>query len=104
MTQTRRKALKLAGAAALLIVGACTSTEKQESTGEYIDSAAISTKVRAKIIDDPELSLFDIDVETYKGTVLLSGFVETSEQVVRAETVARSVEGVKGVENKLVVK
>ena len=82
----------------------CAGDSKSESTGEYVDDVVISNKVRAEIVGDDELSLFDIDVETFKGTVQLSGFVDSEEQKTRAGEVARRVEGVKEVSNNLVVK
>jgi len=83
---------------------ACESTPTQESTGEYVDSSVISTKVRAKIADDKEVSIFDIDVTTFKDTVQLSGFVDTAAQKSRAGTLAASVKGVRSVENNITVK
>lgn len=96
---------------ALLLTGlvaapmaACTSTSKHESTGEYIDDAAISTKVRAELIDDKDLNVFKIDVTTYKGVVQLSGFVNSEAIKARAGEVAAGVEGVRSVKNSLIVK
>lgn len=96
-------AIAAAGAIALGAAG-CTETTTRESTGQYIDSAAITTKVKTAIAKDDALSVFDINVETYKDVVQLSGFVETSAHKQRAATVARNVEGVKDVRNDLVVK
>jgi osmotically-inducible protein OsmY len=83
---------------------ACTSTPKQESTGQYIDSATITAKVRAKLVADAELNPFQIGVETFKDRVQLSGFVKTQHVKDKAGTVAASVEGVKDVQNDLIVK
>jgi hyperosmotically inducible protein len=91
----------LGGAAA---VAACTSTPRQESTGEYIDSAAITTKVKAELIKDPVTKAGQISVETFKDTVQLSGFVDTAQSKARAEQIARNVQGVRAVRNDLVVK
>lgn len=104
-----RKTSRLLGgafAAALLsvTVAACTSTETRESTGQYVDSSVISNKVRAQIVKDPNLSLFDIDVTTYKDVVQLSGFVDSQAQKERAAQLAANVEGVKKVENNITVK
>lgn len=96
-------ALLLAGLAGAP-VAACTSTSTRESTGEYIDDAAISTKVRGEIIADEDLNLFQIDVTTYKGVVQLSGFVNSEAIKTRAGQVAARVEGVKSVQNNLIVK
>jgi len=85
-------------------LGACTSTTKHESTGEYIDDAAISNKVRAQLIGDKDLNVFQIDVTTFKGVVQLSGFVNSESIKARAGTVAAGVQGVKEVHNSLIVK
>ncbi len=88
----------------VFVLASCAGGPKKESTGEYIDSAAISTKVRTAIVGDEQLSIFNIDVKTYKDRVQLSGFVNTPEQRQRAGEVASNVEGVKAVENNIVVK
>ncbi len=99
------RAVHWLGVATLLaLFPACESTRTQESTGEYLDSSVITTKVKAAIADDSELSAFDIKVVTFKGKVLLSGFVDDEKSIQHAEQVARSVKGVKDVENNLVVK
>ncbi len=96
-------ALLLAGLAGGPIA-ACTSTSTHESTGEYIDDTAISTKVRAELIADKDLNVFKIDVTTYKGVVQLSGFVNSQAIKTRAGNVAAGVEGVRSVQNNLIVK
>jgi osmotically-inducible protein OsmY len=83
---------------------ACQSTPTQESTGEYVDATVISTKVRAKIAQDKSVSIFPIDVTTFRDTVQLSGFVNSAEEKRRAGELARSVEGVRKVENNITVK
>ncbi|MFN4278390.1 MAG: BON domain-containing protein [Ferrovibrio sp.] len=85
-------------------VAACSSTPKQESAGEYIDSAAITTKVKAELIKDPVTKAGQISVETFKDVVQLSGFVDTAQAKTRAEQIAHNVQGVRGVWNDLVVK
>lgn len=85
-------------------LAACTSTPTSESTGEYIDDSAISNKVRAQLIGDKDLNVFQIDVTTFKGVVQLSGFVNSASIKERAGTVAAGVQGVKEVRNNLVVK
>ena len=94
----------LFAAALLLFALGCASTAKQESTGEYIDDAAITTKVKTAIFNEPTLKVFDISVETYKGVVQLSGFVDSSANVAKASEVARAVSGVGSVKNNLRVK
>src|SRR5512143_1396827 len=82
----------------------CASTPTRESTGEYVDDSTITTKVKAAIFNDPSLKVFQINVETFKGEVQLSGFVDSSQSVNRAGEVARGVKGVKSVKNNLIVK
>jgi hyperosmotically inducible protein len=83
---------------------ACASTAKQESMGEYVDDSVITTKVKSMLAADDFLKSFQIGVETYKGTVQLSGFVNSQKAVDKADEIARDVQGVKSVKNDLVVK
>jgi len=82
----------------------CASTPKKEGTGEYIDDSTITTKVKAAIFNDPALKVFQINVETFKGVVQLSGFVDSAQNASKAGEVARGVGGVKSVKNNLIVK
>jgi osmotically-inducible protein OsmY len=82
----------------------CASTPTRESTGEYVDDSVITTKVKAAIFNDPSLKVFQINVETFKGEVQLSGSVDSAQMVKKAGEVARSVPGVKSVKNDLIVK
>jgi osmotically-inducible protein OsmY len=84
--------------------GGCASSRTQESTGEYIDDATITTRVRAALVGDSNIKSTDITVETYRGVVQLSGFVDDEDQIARAAEDARSQQGVKGVRNDLHVK
>jgi osmotically-inducible protein OsmY len=83
---------------------ACASTSKHESTGEYIDDSVITTKVKSLLAGDDFLKSFQISVETYKGAVQLSGFVNSQQAVDKAGEIARSVKGVKSLKNDLIVK
>jgi osmotically-inducible protein OsmY len=83
---------------------ACSSTRTHESTGEYVDDSVITTKVKALLAEDDFLKSFQISVETYKGIVQLSGFVNSQQAVNKAGQIARSVQGVKSVKNNLNVK
>jgi len=83
---------------------ACTSTRTSESTGEYVDDVVISSKVRGEILADKNLKIYQIDVETFKGVVQLSGFVDSSASKARAGQVAAGVTGVTNVRNNLIVK
>jgi osmotically-inducible protein OsmY len=82
----------------------CASTAKKEGTGEYIDDTVITTKVKAAFVADEALKASEINVETFKGVVQLSGFVKTPADIARAVEVARGVEGVKSVKNDIRLK
>jgi osmotically-inducible protein OsmY len=82
----------------------CASTPTRESSGQYLDDSAITTKVKAAIFDDPSLKVLQINVETFKGEVQLSGFVDSAQNIRRAGEVARGVTGVRSVKNDLIVK
>jgi hypothetical protein len=84
--------------------GTSTSSRTHESTGEYVDDSAITAKVKAAILEDPELKTLQISVKTFKGVVQLSGFVDSKEMVARAGEVAGQVSGVREVKNDLIVK
>ena len=94
----------LALAMLMLAFVACDSTSKQEGAGEFVDDSVITTKVKALLAEDDFLKSFQISVETYKGTVQLSGFVDSQKAVDKAGEIARSVKGVKSVKNNLNVK
>ena len=83
---------------------ACASTPKQEGTGEYVDDSVITTKVKSLLAADDFLKSFQISVETRKGIVQLSGFVDSRNAVDKAGQIARDVKGVKSVKNNLIVK
>ena len=83
---------------------ACASTSKQEGAGEYVDDSVITTKVKSLLASDDFLKSFEITVETYKGTVQLSGFVDSQKAIDKAGEIASSVKGVKSVKNNLNVK
>lgn len=88
----------------LTTIAACSVTSGQETTGQYVDSATISTKVKTKLASDGGVSLANqVKVETVKDVVQLSGFVPTAEDRMKAEQIAWTVEGVRGVENDIVV-
>ena len=85
------------------VVG-CASTSKQEGTGEYVDDTVITTKVKAAVFNDPSLKSAEINVETFKGMVQLSGFVSSQADINKAVNVARGVPGVKSVKNDMKLK
>lgn len=82
----------------------CASTRTQASTGEYIDDTVITGKVKAAIIGESTLSAAEINVETFKGVVQLSGFVNSAADINTAIRVARAVSGVTDVKNGMIVK
>ena len=94
----------LLAALMLTTVVGCASTSKQESVGEYVDDSVITTGVKAAILNEPTLKVSEINVETFKGVVQLSGFVAAADSVATASTVARSVKGVKSVKNDIRLK
>ena len=91
---------------ALLIASAlgCASTAKQEGTGEYVDDTVITGKVKAAILGEPGLKSAEINVETFKGVVQLSGFVSSADAETTAVKVARAVPGVKSVKDDMRLK
>ncbi|MCC6717482.1 MAG: BON domain-containing protein [Acetobacteraceae bacterium] len=98
--------LHLAAALALATtLGACTAaTRTAETTGEYVDDAAVTAKVKAAILAEPGLRTFEIGVETFRNSVQLSGFVGSEGVKARAGQVAGAVPGVRSVRNNLIVK
>lgn len=99
-----KKSLLAFVTAIVLAITGCTATHKQESTGQLIDSSAITTKVKAELLADPDVKSLPIKVKTYKSTVQLSGFVDSMQQKQRAVAIASNVPGVRSVQDSLVVK
>lgn len=97
-------ALLAVGGAIVLFSAGCAGTATRASTGEYIDDAAITAKVKASFIRDPIVKAFDVGVDTFKGVVQLNGFVDTLDQKNRAEQIARGTPGVQRIENRITVK
>jgi osmotically-inducible protein OsmY len=92
--------------AAVTLVGlaGCASTQRQESTGQYVDDTAITAKVKTAIFNEPMLKSAEINVETFKGRVQLSGFVSSRASIDRAVVVAQGVSGVTSVGNDMRLK
>lgn len=84
--------------------GGCAATATQQSTGEYVDDSSITVKVKAAFVKDEIVKALDVSVETFKGVVQLSGFVNTAAEKTQAAHVASSVPGVLEVKNNIVVK
>jgi len=91
-------------AAAFAAMLGCASTAKHEGTGEYIDDSLITTKVKAAVLNEPTLKSAEINVETYKGVVQLSGFVNSDADIAKAASIAKGVEGVTSVKNDMRLK
>ena len=96
--------LALCAAVFFTSVTGCASTPTHESTGQYIDDSVVTTSVKAAILNEPTLKVSEINVETYKGAVQLSGFVRSEENIATAMRVARGVDGVKSVKNDMRLK
>ena len=88
----------------LITAVGCASTSKQEGMGEYVDDSVITTKVKSAIFNEPTLKVAEINVETFKGVVQLSGFVSSQAAINKAVEVTRAVSGVKSVKNDMRVK
>lgn len=87
-----------------VVTPGCAGSATRQSTGQYIDDATITTKVKAAFASDDVVRARDVQVETFKGRVQLSGFVDNSEQKDRAERIARTVNGVQDVTNNITIK
>ena len=88
----------------LMSVVGCASTQKHEGTGQYVDDTVVTTKVKAAVFNEPTLKSAEINVETFKGVVQLSGFVGSQAAATKAAEVARTVAGVTSVKNDIRIK
>jgi osmotically-inducible protein OsmY len=104
MTQMRNVMKYLVCITLILAFASCAATRTKESTGEYVDDSSITAKVKAELVNDPVTKAREISVETFKGVVQLSGFVNTPEEKDRAGEIARGVKGVADVKNNINVK
>ena len=80
------------------------SSPNHESSGQFVNDSAITSKVKTRLVEDQHLKAFQIHVETYKGTVMLSGFVDRPSQIRRATRIAEGIAGVQSVRDDLVLK
>jgi osmotically-inducible protein OsmY len=94
----------LVATAMLLVAVGCASTRTQEGTGQYVDDTVITTKVKSAILGEPGLKVSEVNVETFKGVVQLSGFVSSRDDINNAMRLARNVDGVKSVKNGMQLK
>ena len=103
MKHIKRMGLMITALSIALLIG-CAATPKKEGTGEYIDDSVITTKVKVAIFHNPALKSSEINVETFKGIVQLSGFVGEQADIKEAGGIAQSIKGVASVKNDLRVK
>ncbi len=99
-----RRLTALLSALMIFALAGCAQTENRASPGQYLDDTVITAKVKSALIADPDLKATEIQVETYKGTVQLSGFVAAPEHVQKAEQLVREMPGVKSVKNDIAIK
>lgn len=97
-------ALILAAVMSSTMIAGCAATADRASTGQTIDDSVITTKIKAKLIDDPTTKALQISVETFKGTVQLSGFVDSAAARTTAARIAKETDGVMSVKNSLQVR
>ena len=82
----------------------CAGSQYDRSTGQYIDDKSINMRVHSALNDNPDYKFPDVNVDSFRGTVQLSGFVNHSDQKAKAAEIARGVQGVQKVQNKISVK
>jgi hyperosmotically inducible protein len=99
----KKSVLNVGMMAALAALAACAATRTQQSTGEQIDDSVITAKVKAALIEDPTTKAHQVQVDTFRGTVQLNGFVDSADEKAAAARVAHSVNGVQNVRNNLTV-
>jgi osmotically-inducible protein OsmY len=104
MVRRRHDAALLLAAFLTFTVGACTSTPSQPSAEQAIEDGVVTAKVKQKLVEDPVTKPHQIEVETFKGRVQLSGFVETDQARTRALQLARDTKGVKQVKDAMEVR
>jgi hyperosmotically inducible protein len=93
----------ITGLVILISTASCSVARDQQTVGEYIDDATITTQVKARMLNDPDVSGTSISVETLNGTVMLSGFATSTTEKSTAETIAHNVNGVKEVRNQIAI-
>lgn len=96
----------VAAMAAVVLLGAsgCAVTRGQESVGAYIDDTTVTTQIKARFVDNPQVDAASIRVETLNGTVMLSGFARSAAEKATAENIASKVNGVKSIKNEIAVR
>ena len=104
MNIAKRLSSMLFAASLVATLAGCASTATREGTGEYLDDSVITAKVKASIFNEPTIKASEINVETFKGDVQLSGFVADPADAQKAATIARGIKGVTSVKNDVRVK
>lgn len=100
----RTPLIAVACAFSVLAATGCAVTRGQETVGAYVDDTAITTAVKARYVDNPQVDATAISVETLNGTVMLSGFAKNTTERTMAESLAWKVKGVKQVKNEVTVR
>ena len=103
MTIFKRLSVLLLALTCVSVIG-CAGSPTQESTGEYVSDSWITTKVKAALVDDPQVKATEVNVETFKGTVQLSGFVSSTAAMNQAVYLTRNIKGVTSVSNQMRIK
>jgi hyperosmotically inducible protein len=103
MKHARALAFAVMAGITILSTG-CAVVRGQETTGSYVDDAAITTAVKAKFVEDKTVAASSISVETLNGTVQLSGFAKSAAEKAQAENIARNVKNVRAVRNDIVIR
>jgi hyperosmotically inducible protein len=99
------RALVIAAMTGITILSTgCAVVRGQETTGAYVDDAAITTAVKAKFVEDKTVAASSISVETLNGTVQLSGFAKSAAEKAQAEAIARGVKNVRAVRNDIAIR
>jgi hyperosmotically inducible periplasmic protein len=103
-TSIRSLAALLVLSGGMALYSGCAGSPTRRSTGEMVDDATLTTKVKTAFAQDPGVKAIDVKVDTFKGNVQLNGFVNTAEEKARAEQIARGVQGVMNVQNNVTVR
>jgi osmotically-inducible protein OsmY len=104
MNRSFKQLSLVCSAAALAVLMGCAASSKSEGTGQYIDDSVITTKTKSAIFSDPNLKASEINVETYKGRVQLSGFVKSQADINQAVELTKGIAGVVSVKNDMRLK
>ncbi|NTV11665.1 MAG: BON domain-containing protein [Zoogloea sp.] len=104
MIPVKPLAVALLVATATIGITACTPQASRESAGEYVDDATVTARVKTALAQTPNVSVAEVNVETYRGVVQLSGFIDSDDMAQRAIAAAKNVPGVRSVKNDMRIK